>query len=619
MFITLTNTSLASSSFRALRSVDPKHLTCVHRVYVSTQTDYDRLANWHNTCSARNKKCLVQVHLAIGARMWGDLALEDVAKDTRVVFLRAGKPITTRALDWIILAHQGIQQHYDEGGRREYVGAAVGCEGEKSLTPWWSHIVGPIDNTCVWSPLRTGEDLWAFFARWYQARRREWVSWPHVWEEDDAVGVFWKSTNKNTRDERLISFGERVGTNYGWIGDAEQLWERWYPRWAANYSMKVITAESPMGVDDGTLGIGKNSLEDSVKDTSDKMLKTESGDIVHVGSVWYAPADAEFGQGYFDALQKIVQSKASMVSLTLVSAEFVELTRSWLCNVQGAGFLPENIFWIVLDEKAKTALDGLAVGQTVDITDVLAGENMDAAHIIYGQPAYWRLMLMRTRLIKDLLDRGIDLFLFETDQVWLQNPFDFFKKELDAGADMVGTLDTQHNVAGNTLLLRSVISTRRMWSEVYKRFKMSYDDKEIEHKPIHSSTFVFHDQHQLSALLLFDTAFTQDYPVALALMNFDKFVGGSWYSGKYTNEASKKPVIINNNFISGTAKKKSRAITFGHWFLKDDGVTCDRAAIKKALRYEFDKLPGKWWAEEQKKMGADRKKRNKSPGPVLQP
>jgi len=285
------------------------------------------------------------------------------------------------------------------------------------------------------------------------------------------------------------------------------------------------------------------------------------------------------------------------VSLTIVNSQFLELTKSWLCNVNTTGLAPPNIYWIALDEESKTALRTLGTGQIVDIADALIGENMDPVHILYGRPSYWKLMLMRTRLIRDLLDRGIDVFLFETDQIWLQNPFHFITKELDAGADMVGTLDSQHNIAGNTILLKSVLATRRMWSEVYHRFKVSYDLVGVESKAIDENTFVQHDQYQLSDLLLFNTEFTQDYPVALGLLNAQLFVGGSWYTGSYTTAESKKPVIINNNFISGSARKKARAITFGHWFLHEDGQTCNLVSVRKALRYEFTQVPGRELAE----------------------
>lgn len=599
MFVVLTNASTVSSSIKGFANLDSLGKSCIIRLYTTSEKEYEYCASsFQQSCVSKKSVCMVDVKFLKDARMWGDISLKDVSISTTVIFLHAGIIFTTRALEWVLLAHQGIDSFYDEGGRRDYVGAAIGCEGEKSLTPWWSHTPGPLNFTCAFAPVRKGrEDLWEFFVSWFGARRREWVLWPQIWEEESAVPTFWRSNNRNKRDRKLIKFGQRMGRNYEFVGRPYLLWERWYPRWAANYTLRVVTAESNMGV-----GFeGRGTREDSELSSLSKegLLTTRSGDVVPIGSVWYEPTDAEFGQGYLRALKRIVEERPKIVSLTIVSSKFIELTKSWLCNVQPSGFAPPNIYWIVLDDESKRALDEWGVGRTVDVTDALPTHSMDAIDIIYGQPAYWKLMLMRTRMVRDLLDRGIDVFLFETDQVWLQNPFHYFQKEMGNGADMVGTLDTQHNVAGNVLLLKAVMSTRRMWSEVYHRFKMSYDDKNIDRQEKHSTRFVQHDQYQLSTLLLFDTEFIQGFPVALGLLNAQLFVGGSWYSGMYSAESAKRPIIINNNFISGSEKKKSRAMFFGHWFLKDDGHTCNTQALKKALQYDFVKPQGKWRARVQ--------------------
>lgn len=520
--------------------------------------------------------------------MWGSLPLLDIPADATVIFLRERAVLTTRAMEWLELAQNTVSKYYAAGGRQDIAAASIGCHGERGLSSWWAHKAGALNETCVFLPLRRPDDPWRFFCEWFGARRREWVSWPHIWEDQVALPTFWKARNRRKRDRRLTLFGAAVGRNHEFASDQYMLFEHWFSRFAANYSMRVLTAEGSLDV----FGQQDNNALPGVNASESFTVSTRNGDLVSIGPIWYEPVDGEFGSGYFNALKGIVSRKPGMVSMTIVSSSFLELTRSWLCNVKSAGFTPPNIHWIALDAESRKELDASGVGHTLDISDALVGDNMDEVNILYGQPSYWKLMLLRTRLIRDLLDRGIDVFLFETDQVWLQNPFHYIKKELSAGADMVGTLDTQHNVAGNTILLRSVLPTKRMWSEVYLRFKTSYDLKEIESKEKNSSTFVYHDQYQLSDLLLFNPEFTKDFPVALALLNSQLFVGGSWYSGAYHTEEAKQPVVINNNFVSGTENKKMRAIAFGHWFLQRDNRTCNLDAIRKALQYKFPKLPG---------------------------
>ncbi|KAI0564039.1 glycosyl transferase family GT77 cell wall biosynthesis [Gracilaria domingensis] len=593
MFVSLVNATTAHLSLVALSKLNIASSTCVHRMYVAAERDFSTLSLYHGSCSALGNGCAVEIHLHNDAHMWGDLSLRDVANSTKIIFLRDGAAFTDRALAWIKLAHEATQRLYADGGRHDIGGAAIGCHGEGGYTPWWSMSVGSLNTTCAFSPIRAyGPNVWEFFSHWFASRRREWVSWPHTWDRLNSVPEFWKGTNKNSRDRRLIEFGEVVGKDYSYVNNPYLSWERWFPRWASNYTLRVLTAESNLGVTLPDLREPTAApLRPTRNDSTLGIYSTSYGDVLSVGRVWYEPVDGDLGSGYFNALKKIVSHKPKMVSLTIVNHKFMQLTRSWLCNVEGGGFAPPNIIWITLDERSKAQVKELGIGHTIDILDALSADNMDSQNIIYGQPAYWRLMLMRTRLIRDLLDRGIDVFLFETDQVWLQNPFDYIRKELEAGSDMVGTLDTQHNVAGNTIMLRSILPTRRMWSEVYTRFKADYDFKNVEKMKRHESTFVKHDQHHLSDLLLFNPSFIRDFPVALGLLNAELFVGGSWYFGKYKTVESRRPVIINNNFISGTEKKKARAISFGHWFLQSDNKTCDMDTVHEALRYKFKSYP----------------------------
>lgn len=595
MFISLVNPSAAFQSLDGLSKLNVGSNTCVYRIYVTEDQHFEKLSAYHAICIAQGRGCAVEVHLHRGARMWGDLSLRDVAKNTRVVFLRDSLTFTSRALTWFRLAHRFTDTFYASGGRHDISGFAIGCHGELPLYPSWAHHVGSFNTTCAFSPIRSpGPDTWEFFTHWFVNRRREWSSWPHAWNKLESLPTFWKGKNKNARDSRLVEFGEDVGKDYSYASNRYLVWEHWYARWASNYTMRVLTAETNLDISTDTLWKPPRRVpfqRKQLNDTANGIVATTYGDALNTGKVWSEALDGELGAGYFNALKKIVAEKPTMVSLTIVNYQFMQLTRSWLCNVQAGNFLPPNIIWITLDKESKQELDALDIGQTVDVMDALSAHNMDSQHILYGQPAYWKLMLMRTRLIRDILDRGIDVFLFETDQVWLQNPFDYINKELEAGSDMVGTLDTQHNVAGNTIMLRSILPTRRMWSEVYRLFKMSYDSKRIEEMDIHSSTFVQHDQYHLSNLLLFDISFTQDFPVALGLLNAQLFVGGSWYSGMYNTTESRRPVIINNNFISGTEKKKARAISFGHWFLTSDNMTCDNSIVRKALQYDFARYP----------------------------
>lgn len=583
IFVTLAKSQNIAVTVKRFAKVHLGQKSCIFRMYAATEYDFRFCStHFHALCIGHACSCRIEVHYLHGLRMWGQLTLGDIAKDTIVIFLRHSLFFTTRALHWIVLAQSNISSFYNRGGRREYIGAAISCYGENyDAVPLWSHSVALFNTTCAFSPFRRGqEDPWIFFSSWFLAHKREWLSWPHVWNHEPALTRFRKDKNNAKRSEKLAKFGERNGMDYSFLHNPCLIWERWYLRWAVEYNLRIIAAESNIAI---RCSLGEHGPLESIFPGPMNFRSTRERDIVTIGSVWYEPFDAELGDRYFQVLKDIVERKAKMVSLTLVNKDFVEMAKSWLCNVRIGGFTPPNIFWISLDHESKQALEAFEIGQTVYIGDALIDNSTVDMDLLYGEPAYWKLMLFRTRLIRDLLDRGIDIFIFETDQVWLQDPFKYIRRELNGGAEMVATLDTQQNIAGNLFLVRSLLSTRRMWTEVYQRFKLSYDFRGVNTQERHSKMFVEHDQYHLSDVLLYDVEFTQDYPVALGILSGQLFVGGSWYSGRYTSEHSKRPVIINNNFISGSARKKARAMSFGHWFLHEDGQTCDLQMAAKTL------------------------------------
>lgn len=495
---------------------------CVLHVHLRASTalphDVARVAGAAEQCS------VVLSRMKTGAS-WADVPLSDMGVD---VLVRVGAPIHDDTVQWLMRAKDAVLEHEKKGARRDIAAAVVPCDTG--------------DGICAVAP--THGELWGHFKAWRAMHRGEWNLWPQIADEFEETPQFWRGRSNKKRDAKLSKVGSLVGRRYE---DPADIWERWFNRWARNYSLNAVKRTS---------------------------------DVIRLEGIWKEDDD-----GYMAALRDVVMQGAERIALTIVDSAFLELTMAWLCNVQTAGFLPHHVVWLTLDDHVRNALDETGVGVTVDLSSALRGKGNEMPEILYGHKTYWKLMLLRTKLIRDLLVRGIDVFLFETDQVWLQDPLLYIQKEIEEGADMVGTIDTQHNIAGNTLLLRAVLPTRRLWAEVYSRFKSSYLAHRVDDMHEEDRVFVEHDQYSLSDLLLYNHRFKADFPVALGLMNADLFVGGSWYSGLYSSEASKRPVIINNNFVSGVSKKRKRAIEFGHWFLDRNGV-CDPESVRKALRYE---------------------------------
>lgn len=399
----------------------------------------------------------------------------------------------------------------------------------------------------AFSPLDS--DTWRAFQRWFAMHRGEWFLWPTVVGAKDKADAAWAE----------------------YRGTARAHWSLWFSRFCAEYGIYVMYPR-------------KGRLE--------PLPAAESANaVLPLSRFDFAGRDVEqkqeIGQENLERVIELGRRQGGSVSLTIVNSAFVETARSWICNVDVAGIRPPGILWITTDEEAYEALKDVKDSQIVRMTEFKGGSASKGTS--YGTPGYWLLMLERTKLIRAILDRGVGVFLFETDQVWLRDPIPFVKRLVHSGdeVDVVGTMDTRHEIGGNFLYLNPTLSTRRLWGEVCRRFAKAYKDNKMDSHTSRYKRYMENDQSTLTKLIFFDEKFKSMNPVVFRALDVDLFVDGRWYDDegkKYTSARSRSPIVINNNFLVGINNKKKRAQQHGHWFLQADERTCDVQLVRRAVR-----------------------------------
>lgn len=322
-------------------------------------------------------------------------------------------------------------------------------------------------------------------------------------------------------------------------------------------------------------------------------------------------ADEAARTAHSDAVAQIAQFRVSRgtewVAFTLVTASFVETTYSWVCNALAVNALPPALVFGAADRDVVTALNKLfAVDERIDKTSILSVDLSSAisatqkvasrdAGIDFGSTEYWLLMLERTALLRDLLDAGVGVLHFETDQIWFENPspyIDQAESEAQGPVDMVVTINTRNEVSGNFFHIFPTLRSRHIWAMVTQRFEHSYQQslksKEAKQGKWH---YIENDQSLLTKYVLgkerwYDSNFP---PVSYAVLDMQRFVDGTWYldfedekgnavpsRSHYTSENSLHPVVLNNNFMIGVDAKKARAQRFQHWFWNNETGACNR-------------------------------------------
>lgn len=468
-------------------------------------------------------------------------------KSVRRRYLRSAADIAGFTLEPVLIRRPASVLGRSTGG---YTSAFVG-EGEAGDEVF---LYQNLPFVAAFSPVDS--EVWRAFQRWFAAHRAEWFLWPTV------VGA---------KDKADAAWGHYRGT-------ARAHWTLWFSRFCAEYD--IYTVYPRRHRPEPLPPVGRASALPPLSRFSFEGRKVEQKQQISAANL--------------DRIIELGRRQGGSVSLTVVNSAFVETARSWICNVDAAGIRPPGVVWITTDDTAYEALREVSNSQTVRMTEFRGGQAR--AGTSYGTPGYWLLMLERTLLIRAILERGIGVFAFETDQIWLRDPVPFVQRLIHSGdeVDVVGTLDSRHEIGGNFLYLNPTLSTRRVWREVCRRFERAYKGSKMEGHSARVRRYMENDQSTLTKLIFFDEKFKTRNPVVFRALDTELFVDGRWYdkkSKKYLSARSRSPIVINNNFLIGIDNKKKRATEHGHWFLKSDGKTCDELLVRRAVRDNEQRAP----------------------------
>lgn len=394
---------------------------------------------------------------------------------------------------------------------------------------------------------------WNTFVNWLQSERGYWYLWPTAREPRFRSDLRWNAFNATTVAP----------------------WTMWFSRFSALYDVYTVYP------------IREKSLFKKAEAQTFSICNLLNRVSLNGTTVFSKPF-SRIEDGPVHSIWKFSRKYEFTVSLTIVNQAFLETAQSWLCNVDEGGFRPPGLVWVAIDEVSFRQLADIPNSETVRLSSAQGRENA----LDFGKKGYWCLMLERTKLLRDLLNAGITVFLFETDQVWLRDPLPFIRRLRGNGneVDLIATLDAGRELGGNFLVLNPSLPMRKLYNEVYRRFEDEFRIKNVESWGPKQIKLIANDQTILTHLALYDQTFKRKFPIILRILDQELFACGQWYrnSTKYNTTRSKSPIMINNNWISGVSQKKRRLIKFGHWFLMNG--TCNSTLVRYALRENEERL-----------------------------
>ncbi|XP_070552122.1 uncharacterized protein [Ptychodera flava] len=264
------------------------------------------------------------------------------------------------------------------------------------------------------------------------------------------------------------------------------------------------------------------------------------------------------------SLSKDIAETYGFVTLQFLNRGYLNITKSWICNVKCMGVLPKVLF-IATDQNA---LDGLSKFNPKAQVVLLPFQTM--FKLSCGLVAYYQFVLLRTWIILILLQRDIPLTVIESDAVWFEDVLPTIKGL--SGYDLVSTSNTVsgNGVSAGFIYLNTTQAAKGVWLDVFKQFQGYMDTRSDGSETMGAE----HSEMQILARVLRKTA------VNVKMLPLENFVSGLWYKNDTLREMT-KPKVIQINYIVGVDRKIRNAKHWGHWFLTDGGDCKENNEIMK--------------------------------------
>lgn len=271
------------------------------------------------------------------------------------------------------------------------------------------------------------------------------------------------------------------------------------------------------------------------------------------------------------AALRISKGGREALLITLVNDAFLPFTFSWLCNTQGMGIHNQVLFITGDSESAMKINQKWPEVTAIQINGVHSG-NQEYSHV-----GYVEMMVRRSEILLEILERNIPIFLFEVDCIWITNPLINIQSYSNVDVVVSAVSSRSNVVAGGFLYLHPTDASKKMWRalteqlrQLGKKIKNSAAEKLVSEGD--------NDQQYLSKLV-----FSKYGGLRYKILSTEDFADGKWYSlSKEERNGQKTPLIINNNWVIGNPAKIKRAKAWSHWFLTESG-DCDPKIIQRIV------------------------------------
>jgi hypothetical protein len=253
------------------------------------------------------------------------------------------------------------------------------------------------------------------------------------------------------------------------------------------------------------------------------------------------------------ALARKLQNENGFLYLQILNKAYIPIAINWICgtprrSVEKCMFIATDVFTALALAKHKVSFAYISYSSSA---------------LTYGEHNYYRYMYFRTQIVSELLHKGINVWIIESDSTWLGDPLPYLRNfsDFDVIAGQDGDL-SHRNAEGGFLYLNATYSTKDMWGKLRETQLLQlncrqFDDSRCQN--LSATPDLGNEMFLLQQSL---------HEVKWDFFPLDKFVSGLWYEDTYFRKHT-QPVVIQNNWIKGNYNKTIRARKWNHWYLTE--------------------------------------------------
>ena len=211
---------------------------------------------------------------------------------------------------------------------------------------------------------------------------------------------------------------------------------------------------------------------------------------------------------------KQISFKHRYVNVQFLNTGYVEMTKSWICNVKNLNNVLDSTLFITTDQYSYDAIVNFHV------INILLVEYETDVNFNFGDKSYFNFICFRTNIIRNILFNNIAVWLTESDAIWFVSAFEHVAINTDVilvHNNAKHALDT--DISGGMLFLSPTKYVKISWEQLL--------EWEIKHSCSKNEMQVLH-------------IFLKNDNISRKWLPNKEYVSGQWYNSKKFHTGKEK-------------------------------------------------------------------------------